>query len=163
MMAEIDGLVLLRDLLLSCKAIKDEDRSIVSNLCETLRIDQDYGFLNDYFRMQVQIEATQIYLLGKYNLLLDRWESLIDKHKAEKAFELGDRNQEGYKWTKESKEQWLLNSDARYILLREQAQEVKRFLGILKDLYTIVFTRANKLEQLSINYRREMRADTDRG
>jgi predicted glycosyltransferase len=73
--------------------------------------------------------------------------------------ELGVRNDEGLKWTKDAKEQWLLSTDARYIVLSEEAQEAERLLYTLRDLANIIFTRDKKLEQLSINYRRETEID----
>lgn len=158
-MSSVDGISLLENLILSSPALKAEDQAVIKHVCLNLRIEQEHGFINDYFRRQVEIEATAVYLTGKYNALLERWRRIIGQHKADKFMELGSKNDDGYKWTKEAKEQWLLSTDARYTVLSEQAQEAERLLYILRDLSNVVFTRDKKLEQLSINYRRESEAD----
>ena len=158
-MSTVDGVSLLEGLLLSSKALKQEDNPVISGVCSMLRIEQDHGFINDYFKQQVNLEATAVYLTSKYGALVDRWNRLIDRHKADRCMELGGRNDDGLRWTKEAKEQWLLNTDAKYVVFMDQQQEAERLLCTIRDLATIIFSRDKKLEQLSINYRRESEID----
>jgi hypothetical protein len=154
-----DGVKLLEEFITSSSALKEEDKGVVRSVCDRLRIGDSSAMVNDYFRTQVELEATAVYLTSKYGALMDRWRGLIEKHKAEKYMELGSRNDDGLKWTKEAKEQWLLSTDSRYSVLSDYCLQAERLLYTIRDLSTIVFGRNGKLEQLSINYRREQTAD----
>lgn len=130
----------------------------MSKLCSLIRIEET-GDINEYHRMQVEAEAGSVYLRVRYDQVMEKFRTLIDKHKAGRFVELGPRDDEGLKWTKASKEQWLLGTDARYVALLDMLKQAERLHAMLRELSNIVFGRDRKLEQLSINYRREAEAD----
>jgi hypothetical protein len=140
--------------------LKEEDRKVVKYVCENLRIMDDPGMINEYFRLQVENEATMVYLLARYGEMMDRMRDVLAKHKAEITLDLGSKDEEGYKRTKNSREAFLLATDARYISLLDLTQIAERLFFTLKNLSDIVTKRDDKLEQLSINYRREQEADS---
>lgn len=154
-----DGITLLEQLILANESLKVEDHSVITNVCTGIRISSEAGDINEYFRRQVELEASVVYLSSKYGALLDRWRRLLDKHKAIQSVELGARNTEGLKWSKGSKEEWFLSMDPKYVVLKDQMHTVEKLFFTIRDLYTIVFDRNKKLEQLSINYRRETEID----
>lgn len=153
------GFTLLENLIVSHPHLKQEDHAVISKVCRLLEIQEEHVLINEYHRRQVELEATAVYLTGKYTALVKRFESVFNKHRAGKSVELGERNDEGLKWTRIAKENWLLGTDARYIALVDTLAEAQRLLMMLKGLSDVIFARDNKLEQLSINYRRETEAD----
>lgn len=157
-----DGLIILANFLRAHAFIKEEDKSVVSSLCEGLRMDDPtvaLGLVNDQLRAQVKREAQATYLLGKYYGILDKLEGFVEKHRADAVFSLGERTPDGYKWNKGSKEEYLLASDAKYLVLVGQVAELKRFIESLKHLHEMTFGRRKSLDQLSNNYRRELEGD----
>lgn len=155
----MDEIELLKNLVLSKKHLKEEDKPLIVQLCEKLRILADVRDINEYFRQQVEVEAGMVYLVGRYTMIVDKFKDVVESHKAGKSVELGERNDEGLKWTKAGKEQWLLGTDARYVALLGTLKEAERLLDLLRELSKVAFRRQDKLEQITINTRREIEAD----
>lgn len=157
-MADIDLIGLLEQRIVTHPNLKDEDKRVVSRLCELIRITEE-GDINVYHRTQVEAEAGAVYLKSKYDQVMTKFSNLIERHKAGKFVELGSRDDEGLKWTKEGKREFLLGTDARYVALLDTFKEAERLHTLIRELSNIIFSRDRKLEQLSINYRREAEAD----
>jgi len=155
----MDGIALLARQLVSNDNLKVDDREVVLNICELLRLKEESGLINTYLCQQVEAEAASTYLVCRYELQVTRYRHVIDEYRAGKYVELGDRNDEGLKWSKQGREQWLLAMDLEYPTKLEQLQNMESLLSALKGLQSIVFGRDRKLEQLSVNYRRELRSD----
>lgn len=153
-----DLVSLLEGLILSHPNLKVEDRAVVSRLCFLIRI-EDTGDINEYYRLQVQAEAGAVYLKGRYDAISARLRKSLDNHRAGRSVELGSRDDEGLRWTKLSQEQWLLGTDPKYVVLNEMFREAERLHSLIKGLSDIVINRNGKLEQLAINYRREVEVD----
>lgn len=156
----MDLIQLLEQQIISHPHLKEEDKAVVTQLCEFIRIDTEAD-INEYFKLQVEAEAGVVYLKGKYSRLLNKFASIVEKHRSGKSVELGSRDPEGYKWNKASKHEWLTGTDARYAALVSTHKDVEVLSSIIKDLAQIVFNRDRKLEQLSNNYRREMQVDSN--
>lgn len=157
-MSDPDLVSLLENLIVSDQHLKSEDKSVVQKICRLLRIEHP-ELINDYHRQQVEAEAGIVYLKARYDSLAEKMREKIEQHKAGQFVVLGDRNDEGLKWTKASKEQWLLGTDAQYVVFLRIYKEKERLAGIMRELANVVFGRDRKLEQLSINLRREAEAD----
>jgi len=155
------GVQLLKELILAHKNLKEVDKPVVAKLCDKLSITQDHGYINEYFREQVDAEATGLYLKSKYSEILAKLQGLVDQHKAGKSVELGARDDEGLKWTKPSLENYMRGTDARYVALMELVRESERLLSMLRGLDDIINNRDYKLKELSVNYRREMKSDSN--
>lgn len=158
-MSNVDGIALLRDHILLSKGLKEEDRKVIHDVCEKLRIMEDPGMINEYFRLQVENEATMVYLIARYGEQMDRMRDVLSKHRADVSVDMGSKDEEGYKRTKSAKENWLLATDPRYLALLDLVGVSERLFFTLKNLSDVVMRRDGKLEQLSINYRREQETD----
>lgn len=161
-MTEPDLISLLEARILEHPNLKKEDHAVVRKLCDLIRIEET-GDINEYHRSQVEAEAGGVYLKSKYDQVVEKFDTLIEKHKAGRYVELGSRDDEGLKWTIPGKKEWLLATDSRYVALLEMFKEAERLHVMLRELTHIVFCRDRKLEQLSINYRREAEADKRTG
>ncbi len=150
---------LLQGIICKHKFLKVEDRNVVTNICQCLRITDNTGLINQYLMQQIDMEAGVVYLTNKYGILVSKLQDKLYDYKADKFVVLGDKTDEGYKWTKQGKEDWLRSTDSEFLAKRGTLVSVEQLLGVLKDLSTIVFRRTLKLEQLAINYRRETEAD----
>lgn len=158
-MSQVNGISLLRDLILQHDLLKVEDRSAVIRLFDLLVIRVDPALVNEYFSQQVEAEALACYLQNRYAKLVDTLDELLTKQRADSYVVQGDRNDQGLKWTKETREYWLLGTNAHYNVRVEQLNQARRLQSLIKDVTTIVFKRHDKLEQLSNNYRRETSID----
>lgn len=161
-MTQPDLVTLLEGRILQHPYLKEEDRAVVAKLCYLIRIEET-GDINEYHRSQIEAEAGAVYLKSKYDEIMDKFGTLIEKHKAGRYCELGSRDDEGLKWTKAGKNEWLLATDAKYVALLDTFKEAERLYTMLRELTNIIFSRDRKLEQLSINYRREAEADRRTG
>jgi len=159
----MDGISLLEKEIRAHPYLKIEDHQVVHNTCNALRISEDPGLINEYFRGQIEAEASMIYLVGRYSSLVTRLKDKLNERRAGKAFELGSRDDEGLKWSKQDKEQWILATDPKYATQLDMLHDMEALLKLMYGLRDVVFGRDRKLEQLSINYRREMEADKRTG
>ena len=157
----MDGITLLENEIKLHPHLKIEDHQVVSKVCNYIRISstEELGIINEALRDQVEIEAACVYLTSKYGRLLNKLEQRLDEHKAGKSVELGSKDDEGLKWTKQAKEQWLLAMDAQYATQTEVISKCHTLITMLRGLSTIVFNRDRKLEQLSVNYRKDLEFD----
>ncbi len=150
---------LLESLILSNPYLKMQDHSVVVSICDKLPIEEGSGYINEYLRLQINAEAGAVYLTGKYLNIVAILEDKRDEVEAEVFVGLGDKSEAGYKLTRENKKSTLLfNPD--FLALREHLRGMRSLVMLLERLSMVVFRRQPKLEQLSVNYRRETEADT---
>lgn len=157
-MGKLNLIALLQDYVLDHVYLKAEDHAVVRQICGSLGLGEA-GLINDYLKEQVEAEAGMVYLQCKYEKLRDKLREKFGEYEAGKSIELGDKTDEGYKWTKDSRSRWLLATDAQYAEKKDVVRKAERLLTLIRGLGTIVFDRPDKLEQLAINYRRESEAD----
>lgn len=157
----IDLVAVLEKHILSHKMLKLEDNAVISQVCYQIRIEDDPGKINEYHRTQVGSEAAMVYLTSKYGELVVRLKKKRDSYLIQKSLELGSTNEiDGKKWTsKKAKQEWILMTDPDFALLAEKVDDAANLASLVQGLFTIVFGRNDKLEQLSINYRREAEID----
>ena len=153
------GLELLDHLIREHPSLKVEDHSIVNTLCTNLALQEDHGLINKYICNQPDNEAMALYLLGKYESWFNVLKASVLEHRAGSALSLGSKDQEGFKWTKQSKEEWLLATDATYIGKVDRLRIAENLYSLIKGLYGITLNRDEKLQHLSNNYRRELRGN----
>lgn len=156
----MNGLKLLEQAIREHPHLKLEDHRVVTDVCSKLHLSDDLGMINESFRWQVELEAAAVYLKSRYGSIVNRLESSLTEYQSGKFVEMGPRDEEGLKWTAKAKEQWILATDPHYAAKLDVFKESARLLDLIKGLSDIVFGRDRKLEQLSINYRREVQADT---
>jgi len=159
----MQGILLLQRFISNHPYLKVEDSSVVQRICEGLTITDNTGYINEHFRQQVEMEASVVYLANKYVVLVSKLQEILINHKAGKFIELGDKTDEGYKWTLKGKEVWLRGTDLEFLMHCENLIKAEQLLDVLKDLRSIVFNRDRKLEQVSNNYRKEVEIDKRTG
>ncbi len=158
-MSEVD---LLQNLILSNPYVKVNDHNVVVSVCSKLPIESDPGHINEYLRLQINAEAGAVYLTGKYLNIAAILEDRLEEKESEVCIGLGDTSEGGYKLTKADKKSQLL-FNPEYFTLRTQLRGIKSLVVLLERLSMVVFRRQPKLEQLSVNYRRETEADKRHG
>lgn len=155
----MDLIQYLADLLVQHPNLKAEDEAVVSRICEILRLEDNEGMINIYISSQVEAEAGAIYLVGRYRDIWLKLATRLNEERAEKRLDLGDRDEDGRRWTKQSREDWLLANDAKYVIQLENVTRAEQLVKLLEGLSNIVFGRQDKLRDLAANYRRELRTD----
>lgn len=156
-MDTVDLIGLLEQQLITHSLLKEQDALVVQRICAQLRI-PDQGGVDPIIRDSVQLEAGCVYLTGKYQELADKLEEIAEDRKAKKYIELSASDEHD---TKTERDYWIRTFDAEYRMSRTNAAKAAALLKQLKGLSLIVFDRMKKLEQLSINFRREMQADSN--
>lgn len=155
----MNGLLLLDQLIRQQSSLKVEDHDVVKSLCTDLALQEETGYINSYICKQPDLEATALYLYGKYSTLYEKLKASVAEHRADHALKLGSKDDEGLKWTKQSKEEWLLATDVKYVERLERLRKVESLYMLIKGLYNITLNRDEKLQHLSNNYRRELKGN----
>ncbi|MCG8434624.1 MAG: hypothetical protein MJA83_11385 [Gammaproteobacteria bacterium] len=154
-----NGFLLLDQLIRQHNSLKIDDHKVVQDLCEKLALQEEHGFINSYICEQPSLEAQALYLLGRYEALYNRLKAIVAEYRADKTLTLGSKDDEGFKWTKQSKEEWLLATDTKYLEKVERLRNVENLYTLIKGLYQITISRDDKLQHLSNNYRRELKGN----
>lgn len=102
--------------------------------------------VNQALKLQVELEAAIVYLVGRYKGHKARLEAQRDHRWALAGKFKGPRHVER-------------PLDAEYQELLNRHVEYGSLVALLSDVQNIVYSRRDKLEQLSVNYRREMPSD----
>lgn len=157
-MNDLNGLLLLRDYICRSAYLKAEDHKVVHRLCEGLAASNELGLVNEDIRWQIQAEASVIYLVTRYREMVDAMQRILDDYKAGKLYE-----EDGLSWSKDKKHHHLMATDADYGIRYEKIMKVSSLLRIFEKLERMVFSRDGKLEQLSVNYRKEQEVDRRTG
>lgn len=155
----VDGYALLEGFILSNAALKAEDFDAVKKLILLIRLVDDPTTINQVLASQQEAEALAIYLKNRYTSILAKYDMHVSSYKAQKLMELGGKSPDGYKLAKTDKENYLLSYDARYVALLESRKPMQSLLDVLSDLFESATKRDRKVEQLSNNYRQEVRVD----
>jgi hypothetical protein len=156
----MDEYQLLLQEMTSNSYIDDTDKRVLKNVIDDLRITDltDLKDINEKWEDQVRLEAAVVYLTGKYSNKLQVIESGAEQSEALALLGIPEKNSEGRK---------LIAADrAAIITTNDKVRELRIRKSVLKalnrdinNLSKIVFGRNQKLENLSINVRREMSAD----
>lgn len=155
----MDLIKLLEQTLVKHSRLKIEDRKVVKEILDHIRISEKEELINEHIRTQVQAEAGIVYLSYRYQNILRRLDRNNEEYRAGVSYTIGSVDDEGHKWTKQGKEETLIATDAKYLGRLERIDEMQSLCNLLRGLSTIVFNRDRKLEQLSVNYRVEAKAD----
>lgn len=135
-------------LILESVVLESGDVPLVKDLTWRLPLDavnvvQD---VNVALKLQVELEAAIVYLLNRYKAMKNRLEAQRDHRWALAGKFKGPRNVER-------------SLDPEYQELLNRHMEYGNLVNLLSDFAGIVYARRDKLEQLSVNYRREMPSD----
>jgi hypothetical protein len=138
-------------LILKSPVIERQDYQLVKSIAKSYPI-SDVNVIVDVnvtMKDQVDLEAAVVYLNNKYKANFERAEkeATLLKHRLQKKN--GVRSVENH-------------LDADYIELSGYCLECELLSDVIKDLAKIVIDRQKKLEQLSVNYRRESPPDYNR-
>jgi hypothetical protein len=138
------------------------DRIVVKRIVHALSLDgpSQLEDVNTKTKMQMDIEADIIYLLGVYGDKLVKYDSALERMEAVKRLDIPERSLRDKKYSVADQAAILtLNTDVQKMRAK---QRMAKSLNIDIDrLAKIVFRRDSKLDRLTVNYRREVAADTN--
>lgn len=139
--------------------LETEDRPVVKEVIYKLELDlETFEEVNEKLKGQIKLEADMVYLLGKYRDICNDLKIELDEEEATVFLDAPKRNDEGYKTSaKEFKAYQLAHPEIA--VKRRRLVAVESLLATLTLLSKVVFARNDKLEQLSVNYRKELAAD----
>ena len=148
----------LRDLIRLSPYLHEKDHVAVNFIASKYQIDEGQNFINEYLITQSEIEAAAVYLTGKYTNTLNVVKGALEDAEADVLIGIGDTSVGGYKLTRQDKSVAIL-CDISCAKFKAKILKLEALVLLLERLSIIVFRRYNKLEQLSVNYRRETEAD----
>lgn len=136
-----------------------EDRSVVKDVVYALILDTEtVEDVNEKLKGQVRLEADMVYLMGVYRDLKNEFTYELEEEEGHVLLDTPRRNDDGYKTSaKELKAHSVTNPEVA--VKRRRLASVTSLYESLQLLWKIVFARNEKLEQLSVNYRKELKAD----
>jgi len=139
--------------------LEEVDRLVVKQLVYRLKLDlSQFEEVNEKIKGQMELEADLVYLLSKYRKLTDERKFELEEQEAEVLLDVPHRNPDGYKTgAKEFRAHQLL--DPNVAVERRRNSLAAALYHDLQNLSAMVFGRNKKLNELSVNYRKEMAAD----
>jgi N-acetylglutamate synthase/N-acetylornithine aminotransferase len=142
--------------IVSSKVFDSKDRASVKKITNSLALDsaETTNDINYHWKNQVELEATIIYLLGKYGDILQETENQLLELETELSLSM-EKDSDGKKYKLET----LLSANPTVQTVRRDRDVIKNLCRDLSGLSKVVFGRNQKLENLSIHYRREQLAD----
>lgn len=148
-------------LLISSPFMESQDRLVVKGVVYKLNLDStNLEDINDKIKGQVELEAKVSYLLGVYRTKVNELQFDLEEEESAKQQELPDKDIGGYRITdKEKKARIAVDPDVA--LLRRRVASLQSLYQDLQNLYRIVFNRNEKLTNLCVNYRRELKVDSE--
>lgn len=141
------------------ESLDPDDRPSIKDVIFQLALDLDtVEEVNEKFKGQIKLEADMVYLLGKYRDKCNDLKIELEEEEASVFLDAPKRNDEGFKTsTREFKAYQLTNPEIA--VKRRRLAACESLLSSLVLLSKVVFARNDKLEQLSVNYRKELAAD----
>jgi len=153
----------LAQLIMDAAHFEEEHRPDLKKVVYRLSLDSvdNIENVNEKIKSQMEMEATMVFLLGYYRGCQFELDNDIEREENLAVLDTPSKNEDGYKLSaKQFRASYLANQDVA--VLRMRLSPLKSLVMNLDNLFTIVIKRNQKLEQLSINYRREQNID-DRG
>lgn len=148
---------LLRLILVS-KCLEEEDIPEVKKLISKMNIAyQSLNDMNSNINEQIEMEASVIYLIGKYNRLLLHSNSRLDTERSKLLLGVPDEIMSKKLTLVEKKA--FADTDDQMIQDKEYSDELSALCSSLQFLQKSVFSRHYKLEIMSTNYRHELKSD----
>jgi hypothetical protein len=136
------------------------DRPAIKELVAGLDLegDESYQDIVTKWKTQVRLEATFLYLQAKYTRLFAEAQAEYTNEQAEMKLVCPDRDMDGSRLTVEAK-RVLISTDPSMKKLSDRISKLKVLVDDLDRLSYVVFGRNKKLENLNIDYRRQLKAD----
>lgn len=156
----MDSYMRLAKRIVSSPIMTAEDRQVVKDILFNLSLDaKSYTDMNTKWEGQQSIEADVLYLLGEYR---DKWQENQFRYEEEEAGIMIDDvpsvGPTGKKTTvKETKAYIAVNPDLA--VLRRELYQYSSLFQDIQNLVKYVFARNDKLDNINVNYRRELKAD----
>jgi len=146
-------------------SLDSDDRPWVKKLIDSLNVAKrkDFEQIDDMWEHQMKMEAIMVYLLGKYGDQYEDADDLLGEIESTFKVDIPIKDPEsGYKRTKDDIDSILLqNEEVREA--REAKRSNKSLNNDMQYLSKLVFGRNQKLENLTVNYRRMIAADEHGG
>lgn len=151
---------LLVGLILENEYLDPSDRQTVKDIIYGLNLTSDGSFddINNKWEMQIELETLIVYLVRKYTKVLAGVSKEHDDMFADKRLSVDDYSSAGKKYTAEDKKS-LVRLDPDLNVLIDRSLNINLLVQDLQDVMRIVFGRNQKLDHLTVNYRRELAND----
>jgi hypothetical protein len=135
-----------------------EDRRVVGDIIDKLAFPAQWD--NDQLRTQTDLEISISYLLSKYHEHNEQKQAHLADLRADFMDEIGEKSPGGVKWASvKAKEEYMSVHYPDYRVELATAVKSAALYFALEHLHKVVWGRNMKLEQLSVNYRRETETD----
>lgn len=150
----------LAQLIMNSPHFDEEHRPDLKRVVYRLSLDRvdNVEHVNAKIKGQMEMEATMVFLVGHYRGIQYELDNDIEREEGLATLDVPTKTADGYKTTaKQAKAQVLANEEVA--VLRMKLSPLKSLVMDLENIFTLVLKRNQKLEQLSINYRREQNID----
>lgn len=150
------GYRLLVRQLVSNELLASEDRAVVKEIAYALDLQGDptLGDVNSKWIDQQRIEASMVYLLNTYERIVDKAESELEEIEATARLDIP----KGVAGNAEERKAYV-RLDPNVAVHKDRVVNAKSLHKDLDRLAKTVFRRDKKLENLTVNYRRELQSD----
>jgi hypothetical protein len=139
--------------------LETEDRLVIKDVVYKLELDlETFEDVNEKIKGQIKIEADLVYLLGKYRDACADLRFDVDEEEADVFLKTPKRNEDGYRTSGQELKAYQ-TADPEVAIKRRRLQQAESLYESLQLLCRVVFARNSKLEQLSVNYRKEIQTD----
>lgn len=140
--------------------LEAKDRQVLKDVVYALDL-QGEGTLidvNQQWITQQRIEANMVYLTSKYEAMVIQAERAGDEVESALYLDLPATREDGKRCTAEDRKR-LLRLEPDVAVAKHKVVELQILTNALSKLSRTVFGRNQKLEQLGVNYRRELSSD----
>ncbi len=150
----------LAQLVITSTSFNKEHRQEIKDIVFSLDLDniEGIGDVNEKIKGQMDMEATMVFLLGFYRQRQMEMVGDLEREEGLALLDVPTKDAEGYKTgAKSAKAQVVTAQDVASLKLN--LTPLKSLYEDLENLFNILLRRNRKLEELSINYRREKAID----
>jgi hypothetical protein len=149
----------LARLILESPYVDPEDRLVLKQVVYRLKLyATNLEDINDKIKGQIEIEAAISYMSGKYLQKMNDAQAEMEEIEATKLSQMPDKTDIGYKVT-EKERKTLLAIDPDTAIARKRFSEKQTLYKNLQSILKIVFKRDDKINNLCVNYRKELKLD----
>lgn len=115
--------------------------------------------INDLWADQIDLEARMLYLIGKYSHLEDKASEIVDTIEGSYLLQLPDKMPDTNRRINKEDRMAMLRNEEEVRFERYKIIDIRALVRDLSNLHRLVIGRNQKLENISVNYRRELKAD----
>jgi hypothetical protein len=142
-----------------------QDRAVVKNVVYALDLDgqPDLSSMDEKWQKQMRMEASMVYLIGRYTDYLQAAEGNLEATESNVRLQVPDKDPTTQKKYNKEDRDAVLSINEEVLQHRSDRDAIKSLHRDLTNLMKIVIGRNQKLENLSVNYRRDRKNQLESG